>query len=111
MQLSFQQEKAVTLPTAHSVASGLSPPFAGEICYEYCKAFVNEIVTVSDRELAIAAKTMYEKGLLVEPAGAASFAAILFNKIPDLGGNVVAVVTGGNATPEEMTNLFKLVDA
>jgi len=108
MQLSFQQGKAASLPTAHSVASGLSPPFAGKNCYEICKAFVDDIVTVSDRELAEAARILYEKGLVVEPAGAASFASILFNKIPDLRGDVVAVVTGGNATPQELEDLFKL---
>ena len=110
MQLSFQKGEAVSLPTAHSVASGLSPPFAGENCYEICKAFVDDIVTVNDRELATAARTMYEKGLVVEPAGAASFASIMFDKIPNLRGNVVALVTGGNATPQELTDLFKLIE-
>ena len=110
MQRSFRQGKAVSLPTAHSVASGLSPPFAGKNCYEICKAYVDEIVTVNDRELATAARAMYDKGLVVEPAGAASFAAIMFDKIPDLRGNVVAVVTGGNATPQELTDLFKLTE-
>ena len=106
MQLSFQQGKAASLPTAHSVASGLSPPFAGELCYKICKQYVDEIVTVNDQQLAIASRTLYRKGLVVEPAGAASFAALIFNKIPNLYGNVVAVVTGGNATPLELDKLF-----
>lgn len=109
MQRSFQQNKAVMLPTAHSVASGLSPPFAGDICYEVCRKYVDAIVTVNDQELAMAAKALYDKGLVVEPAGAASFASIMFNKIPNLRGNVVAVVTGGNATPDELSSLFNSI--
>ena len=109
MQRSFEQKRAVSLPTARSVASGLSPPFAGELCYEICKKYVDDIVTVDDQELAIAAKTLYEKGFVVEPAGAASFASIMFDKIPDLRGNVVVVVTGGNATPEELSLLFNSI--
>ena len=55
-----------------------------------------------------AVKTFYQAGLVVEPSGAAAFAALQANKIPDLseGSNVVAIVTGGNVTPEELCDLM-----
>ena len=47
--------------------------------------------------------TLYNGGLVVEPSGAAAFAALLHNKIPDVAGKkVVVIITGGNVTPEEL---------
>ena len=53
-------------------------------------------------------KTFFQAGLVVEPSGAAAFAALQANKIPDLlpGSNVVVMVTGGNVTPEELCDLI-----
>ena len=53
-------------------------------------------------------KTLFHAGLVVEPSGAAAFAALQTNKIPDLspGSNVVVMVTGGNVTPEELCDLI-----
>ena len=55
-----------------------------------------------------AVKTFFYAGLVVEPSGAAAFAALQANKIPDVmpGSNVVVLVTGGNITPEELYNLI-----
>ena len=55
-----------------------------------------------------AVKTFFQAGLVVEPSGAAAFAALQANKIPDLlpGSNVVVMVTGGNVTPEELCDLI-----
>lgn len=53
-------------------------------------------------------QTFFHAGLVVEPSGAAAFAALQSNKIPDVlpGSNVVVMVTGGNVTPEELCNLI-----
>jgi len=53
-------------------------------------------------------KTFFYAGLVVEPSGAAAFAALQANKIPDVmpGSNVVVMVTGGNITPEELCHLI-----
>jgi len=53
-------------------------------------------------------KTFFNAGLVVEPSGAAAFAALQANKIPDVmpGNNVVVMVTGGNITPEELCHLI-----
>ena len=46
----------------------------------------------------------------MEPSGAAAFAALLHGKVPgDLSGkNVVAVITGGNVTIEELGAIQKM---
>lgn len=55
-----------------------------------------------------AVKTFFNTGLVVEPSGAAAFAALQSNKIPDLSleSCVVAIVTGGNITPEELMDIY-----
>ena len=111
MQLSFREGKACQLPTSRSVAAGLAPQFTGKRCYAHANAFVDGIVTVTDRELVIATKALYGKGLVVEPSGAAAFAALLCGKLPEIRGNVVVVITGGNSTPDELSDLFRTFDA
>lgn len=53
-------------------------------------------------------KTLYNLGLVVEPSGAAAFAALQSNKIPDVEGKrVVVMVTGGNVTMEDLVKHTK----
>ena len=45
---------------------------------------------------------LYQRGLVVEPSGAAAFAALHTGKVPDVQGkNVVVVITGGNIASDE----------
>lgn len=47
---------------------------------------------------------MFKLGLVVEPSGAAAFAALLHNKVPDTTNkNVIVYLTGGNVSPEDLT--------
>lgn len=49
---------------------------------------------------------LYGAGLVVEPSGAAATAALLSRKVTCVNGKkVVAVLTGGNVSPQELTNL------
>jgi len=50
-----------------------------------------------------AIKTLFDIGFVVEPSGAAAFAALQSNKVPDVEGkSVVVLVTGGNVTPADL---------
>ena len=55
-----------------------------------------------------AVKTLFLGGFVVEPSGAAAFAALQSNKIPNVipGGDVVVMITGGNITPDELCNII-----
>lgn len=58
--------------------------------------------------LVSAMKTLYNLGLVVEPSGAAAFAALQSNKVPDAEGKrVVVMVTGGNVTMEDLAEHTK----
>ncbi|XP_058949463.2 L-threonine ammonia-lyase isoform X1 [Pocillopora verrucosa] len=108
MYLSKQQGHAVSVKSVNTIAAGLAPPYAGKKTFQHVKEYVEDIVLVTDEEIKRAVKTFYQAGLVVEPSGAAAFAALQANKIPDLseGSNVVAIVTGGNVTPEELCDLM-----
>ena len=58
---------------------------------------------MNDREILEAMFLLQKRGLMVEPSGAAAFAALYFNKVPYVKGKkVVVVVTGGNVSPDEL---------
>ena len=84
-----------------SIADGLNAPFTGAGTLEVCRESVDEIVLVSDDEIADAMRFVYTRAKLAcEPAGAAAVAALLTGKVTREGGPVVAVISGGNADPK-----------
>ncbi|ELU11896.1 hypothetical protein CAPTEDRAFT_152146 [Capitella teleta] len=100
------KEGTVVSMAVKTVASGLAPPMAGCNALRHCQPHVNDVVLVSDEEICRAMFQLFERGIVAEPSGAAGYAALLFGKIPDVAGkNVVVMVTGGNVSPEELTQL------
>jgi len=108
-----EPEAAPTLTTAlaagrpeairpSSIADGLNAPFTGEGTLAVCRERVDEIVLVSDGEIAAGMRFLYSRAKLAcEPAGAAATAALLAGKVTvEPGSTVVAVVSGGNADPK-----------
>jgi threonine dehydratase len=85
-----------------SIADGLNAPFTGEGTLAVCRELVDEVVLVSDDEIAEAMRFLYTRAKLAcEPAGAAAVAALLAGKVQvESGAQVVAVVSGGNADPQ-----------
>ena len=85
-----------------SIADGLAAPFTGEGTLAVAKERVDEVVLVSEDEIAAAFRFLYSRAKLAcEPAGAAATAALLAGKIAlEPEERVVAVVSGGNAAPE-----------
>ena len=70
---------------------------AGELTYQICRDYVDDVVTVTDDEVSTAILTLIEQQkLIAEGAGAVAVAAVLFNKIPVAGKKVVCLVSGGN---------------
>ncbi|XP_015753704.1 PREDICTED: L-threonine ammonia-lyase-like [Acropora digitifera] len=112
MYLSKQQGHVVGVKSTNTIASGLAPPRAGEHLSSLVSSFVQNSVTESCMlhmpVICRAVKTFFNTGLVVEPAGAAAFAALQSRKIPDLSPEscVVAIVTGGNVTPEELMDIY-----
>ena len=65
--------------------------------FSLIKKYVDEVVTVTEDEIATAILALIEKQkLIAEGAGAVSVAAMMFGKIPVEGKKVVCLVSGGN---------------
>lgn len=97
MYKSIESQKQITLGSASTFADGIAVKKPGELTFDICCGYVDEIVTVTDDEIAAAILMLMEKQKLVsEGAGAVSVAAVMFDKIKTQGKNTVCIVSGGN---------------
>lgn len=86
------------LASVQTIADGLAAPFAGDLTLEIARRYVDDVVVVSDAEIARALALTWERTKLsVEPAAAAGVAALLAGRCGlRPGARVVAVLSGGN---------------
>lgn len=86
--------------TARTMADGLRTFSVGELPWAHIQAFVHDIITVTEDEIADATKRLaLEARLLAEPSGAVTTAAYLHHAAELPGGRTVAIVSGGNVDP------------
>ncbi|MBQ4064987.1 MAG: threonine ammonia-lyase [Clostridia bacterium] len=86
-----------TLDKVKTIADGIAVKQPGNLTYEIVSQYVDEIVTVTDDEISAAILALMEQHKLVtEGAGAASVAAVMFDKIDLRGKKSVCVLSGGN---------------
>ncbi len=90
--------RPVTLDPANTIADGIAVKRAGDLTLEHVKRYVDEIVTVSEEEIASAILYLLEREkTVVEGAGAVGVAALMQRKVRGLDGRkVVAIISGGN---------------
>lgn len=87
----------ITLPRVSTFADGIAVKHPGDNTFSVISQYVDELVTVSEDEIATAILTLIEKQkLIAEGAGAVAVAAAMFGKLPIKGKRVVAIVSGGN---------------
>ena len=97
MAQSRKEGKQITLNTAATFADGIAVKHPGDLTFALTQQYVDDVVTVSEDEIAAAILTLMEKQKLVaEGAGAVSVAAALFHKVPIQGKKTVCILSGGN---------------
>ncbi len=97
MAESFRRGDWYASDTASTFADGIAVKNPGEITFQMVRKYVDDIVTVSDDEIAAAILNLMERQKVVaEGAGAVPVAAAMFDKLPLAGKRVVCVVSGGN---------------
>ena len=78
MQESVRQNKQITLDSVNTFADGIAVKHPGDLTFELVKEYVDDVVTVTDNEVASAILAMIEKRkLIAEGAGAVSVAAAM----------------------------------
>jgi threonine dehydratase len=98
----------VTLARIDTIADGLGAPFAGELTYPIIRDIVDDVVLVTDDEIAAAMALILSRcKLLAEPAGAAATAALIAGKVPQASGKrAVAILSGGNVDLDRLKSLI-----
>ena len=97
MKRALDARERVTLPAASTIADGIAVRQVGELTLALAQRHVDQIVTVSEEELANAILLLLEiEKTVVEGAGAAPLAALLNRTLGLAGLNVVLVLSGGN---------------
>ena len=88
--------------TSRTIADGLRTQSVGVRNFAHIQAFVDGIITVTEKEIRAAMRAIVAATRLVpEPSGAVAVAALLFHaaELPHYT-KAVAVVSGGNVAPE-----------
>jgi threonine dehydratase len=107
MVASLAARQCVTLPTVVTMADGIAVKSPSELTLAHVRAYVDDVVTVSEEEISRALLLLFERAkAVVEPAGAVSLAALLAGRVPG-SGPAVAILSGGNIDPLLM---LKVVD-
>lgn len=106
MTASLEKGEPVTLESAASIADGLMPVRPGDLTFAHVREWVDEVVTVDDRQIAEATLWLHDRGrLVVEPSGAATVAAVRAGGFGGVDGGLVAILSGGNVTLERLMEL------
>jgi threonine dehydratase len=109
-QASFRSGRIVSSPAEQvslTLADGLRTQSIGAINFEHIRAFVDDIVSVTEDEIREAMRLLSGNGkTLAEPSGAVAAAAFLFHadELPDTKINV-AIISGGNIDPKLLAEL------
>jgi len=99
--------RALVEDTTATIAEGLATRTAFELTQRILWDLVDDFMLVPESRLVEATRLMIEKTRnLVEPAGAASLAAVLHAPDRFAGRTVAIVCSGGNISPEQLVSLW-----
>lgn len=97
MKASIDAQKIVPLANIDKFVDGAAVKCVGELNYEICNEYLENIVSVPEGKVCTAILDLYnEHAIIAEPAGALPIAALDFYKNEIKGKCVVCVISGGN---------------
>ncbi|PID05472.1 MULTISPECIES: threonine ammonia-lyase IlvA [unclassified Sporosarcina] len=97
MKASIDAQKVVPLATIDKFVDGAAVKCVGDLNYEICNNYLENIVSVPEGKVCTAILDLYnEHAIIAEPAGALPIAALDFYKNEIKGKCVVCVISGGN---------------
>ena len=106
MFVSCRNGMVTTVKDGATIADGIHVLTPGDLTFSICREYLDDIVTVSEDEIAAAIVALLEGPKTVaEGAGATSVAAWLFDKV-DTSLKTVALVSGGNV---DITTLSRII--
>ena len=105
MYQSFKAGSPQSIDAVRTIADSLGAPRCEPYSFALNRQFVDEVVLVTDDQIRNAMRLLFRSAkLVVEPAGAAALAALMYPLRDRLDGKTVGVVIcGGNIDPESFT--------
>jgi threonine dehydratase len=106
--LSWKEKRIVTTDSADTFADGLATRVPAELTQEIINRAVDEIVTVSETEMAAAIRhLLFHTHNLAEGAGAAALAAALQLRARLAGKRVAVILSGGNIDTQTLRRVLQ----
>jgi threonine dehydratase len=107
---SLAAHRPIGARSANTICDGIAVKQPGELTLPLVERWIDEVVTVSDDEVAQAMVLLLERSkLVVEGAGAVGVAALMQGKVqPPVGGEVCAVLSGGNVDASLLAECIRL---
>jgi threonine dehydratase len=104
---SFYTKTLHTVKNPPTIADGTRTASLGKITFPLVLEYVDEMKTVSEKDIIEAVKFLFLRmKLVVEPSGALGIAALLSKKL-DVKGKVGVIISGGNVDAETMIKILK----
>lgn len=97
MKKSLEKGSLCHIEGGFSIADGISVKSPGELTFEICSEYLDDVVTVDDVAIVETMFTLMEREkVVVEPAGAASLAYVLSRGKIKNNQNIISILSGGN---------------
>ena len=97
MKKSLEKGSVCHIEGGFSIADGISVKSPGELTFEICSKYLDDVVTVDDVAIVETMFTLMEREkVVVEPAGAASLAYVLSSGKIKNNQNIISILSGGN---------------
>ena len=109
MKVSKENGKVTTAFNGATIADGIAVKTPGNTTFEIINELVDEVITVSEEEIAQGMLFLMEhQKVVAEGAGAVTTAALLSGKYkPQKDENVVCIISGGNI---DINTLYRVID-
>lgn len=105
MQQSLAAGNPVTLAHVGIFADGVAVKRVGDLTFQLCRKYVDEVITVTTDQICAGIKSVFEETRgIVEPAGALAVAGIKNYKLPK-DAMAVAICSGANMTFERLQQI------
>ena len=106
VQRSKRSGRREQISVGKTIADGQQLPTPGELTWPVIDALVDEVVTVTDDEIVVAMRLLFERlKVVVEPSGASALAALLAGSVNAFAGRVGIVLSGANVDAERFAAL------
>ncbi|AKM33134.3 hypothetical protein AB870_22890 [Pandoraea faecigallinarum] len=110
IKISLSKNRICKDPKARAtICDALRNPRPGKVTFELMKNAVSDILLVDDKRVQTAMGMLFEHlKLVAEPGGAIAVAAVVANPHKFEGKNIVAVVSGGNVSPDTFVSALRM---